>query len=231
MSHSPFPGMDPYLEAPNLWLEVHNNLINIFIEQLSPLLAPKYFARLETKSVNRDDIALEAMAKTNFASTRVTGMSVRCAGTEDLVTIIELLSPIDKYPGKNREQYEKKRFTLLDSFYVHFIEIDLLRYGMPMVYDCKLTNYDYIAMVSRTYQRQINEVWPIRIREPLPVLPVPLQRRGRDVPLDLGKALRTVYERAHYGLRIDYRFPPIPPLEPDDAEWAKNRVKSKLIKC
>jgi hypothetical protein len=199
-------------------------------------LAPKYFAQLETELVNNqiDDIAPKAMTikKTKPAPIRVTSISVRCVGTYDLVTVIELLSPINKYPGKYREQYEKKRFTFLDSFYVHFIDIDLLRHGIRMAYDCKLpkTNYDYIAMVSRTYQRQMCEVWPIGIREPLPVLPVPLQRRGRDVPLDLGKALRTAYERARYELRIDYRFPAIPPLEQEDAEWAKNRVMERVTK-
>lgn len=38
MSRSPFPGMDPYLEAPGLWPDVHTRLINIFAEQLTPLI-------------------------------------------------------------------------------------------------------------------------------------------------------------------------------------------------
>ena len=47
MSTSPFPGMDPYLEAPDLWADVHSRLVNIFAEQLSPQLAPKYLAELD----------------------------------------------------------------------------------------------------------------------------------------------------------------------------------------
>ena len=49
--HSPFPGMDPYLEAPNIWPDVHTRLITIIGEQLTPLLAPKYLAELETQVV------------------------------------------------------------------------------------------------------------------------------------------------------------------------------------
>jgi hypothetical protein len=74
-------------------------------------LAPKYFAQLETELVNNqiDDIAPKLMTikKTKPASIPVTSISVRCVGTDDLVTVIELLSPINKYPGKYREQYEK----------------------------------------------------------------------------------------------------------------------------
>jgi Protein of unknown function (DUF4058) len=50
MSHSPFPGMDPYLEAPSIWPDVHTNLMSIFREQLAPLLAPKYLAELMSAS-------------------------------------------------------------------------------------------------------------------------------------------------------------------------------------
>jgi hypothetical protein len=41
---SPFPGMDPYLEAPGLWPDVHNSLIFAIREQLQPHLSPRYIA-------------------------------------------------------------------------------------------------------------------------------------------------------------------------------------------
>jgi hypothetical protein len=51
MIHSPFPGMDPYLEAPSIWPDVHTTLMCIVGEQLTPQLAPKYLAELETRVV------------------------------------------------------------------------------------------------------------------------------------------------------------------------------------
>jgi hypothetical protein len=51
MIQSPFPGMDPYLEAPAIWSDVHTSLRSIVQEQLTPLLAPKYLAELETQVV------------------------------------------------------------------------------------------------------------------------------------------------------------------------------------
>jgi hypothetical protein len=41
---SPFPGMDPYLEASSLWPDVHHRLISTMAEQLQPLLASRYTA-------------------------------------------------------------------------------------------------------------------------------------------------------------------------------------------
>lgn len=43
---SPFPGMDPYLEAPDLWPDFHNNLAPEIQGQLNPQITPKYVARL-----------------------------------------------------------------------------------------------------------------------------------------------------------------------------------------
>ena len=51
MIHSPFPGMDPSLEAPTIWPDVHTSLMSIFREQLTPRLAPQYLAELETQLV------------------------------------------------------------------------------------------------------------------------------------------------------------------------------------
>jgi hypothetical protein len=45
---------------------------------------------------------------------------------EKLVTVIELLSPVNKRAGSNRPEYLKKRNALFES-HVHLVEIDLLR--------------------------------------------------------------------------------------------------------
>ena len=40
----PFPGMDPYLERPSLWPDVHNSLIYAIREQLQQQISPRYKA-------------------------------------------------------------------------------------------------------------------------------------------------------------------------------------------
>jgi hypothetical protein len=45
---SPFPGMDPYIEMEE-WQEFHVAMITEIWRQLSPLVMPKYFARVERR--------------------------------------------------------------------------------------------------------------------------------------------------------------------------------------
>ena len=47
---SPFPGMDPYLENPGTWPEVHKRLIVEIADSLNPLLLPKYYAAIDERT-------------------------------------------------------------------------------------------------------------------------------------------------------------------------------------
>ena len=42
-----FPGMDPYLEEPALWPDVHHELSSSIRNQIQPLLSPRYIAAIE----------------------------------------------------------------------------------------------------------------------------------------------------------------------------------------
>lgn len=46
---SPFPGMNPYLEQPHLWAEVHARLIVAIADALAPYLRPKYRVAVEQR--------------------------------------------------------------------------------------------------------------------------------------------------------------------------------------
>src|SRR5712692_9172974 len=41
---SPFPGMDPYIERPEIWPDFHDRLITFIQEALQPQLRPRYVA-------------------------------------------------------------------------------------------------------------------------------------------------------------------------------------------
>ena len=46
---SPFPGMDPYLEDPALWPDVHHRLISVSSELLLKQFRPRYFVQIEER--------------------------------------------------------------------------------------------------------------------------------------------------------------------------------------
>lgn len=57
---SPFPGMDPYLEHPELWPALHHLLISGIFRFLSPQLRPKYLVALEVRmyEASEDDLSI-----------------------------------------------------------------------------------------------------------------------------------------------------------------------------
>ena len=45
----PFPGMDPYLEHPGLWADVHHGLIEALRDALAPALRLRYRVAIEQR--------------------------------------------------------------------------------------------------------------------------------------------------------------------------------------
>ncbi|BAZ28616.1 hypothetical protein NIES4074_10500 [Cylindrospermum sp. NIES-4074] len=52
---SPFPGMNPYLEHPELWPEVHSRLIIAIADAIFPYLRPKYRVAVEKRVYQMTD--------------------------------------------------------------------------------------------------------------------------------------------------------------------------------
>jgi len=149
-------------------------------------------------------------------------LEIRDRRDRRLVTVIELLSPTNKYASPDREQYLGKRGRLLASS-THLLEIDLLRGGPRMPFAAPMLACDYYALVSRMEKRPRADFWPIRLREPLPLIPVPLRPPDADAQLDLQAVLHHIYDAARYGQYI-YEEAPQPALRAADETWAQQFI-------
>jgi hypothetical protein len=151
---------------------------------------------------------------------RLHRVEIRTTPQQQLVTVIEILSPVNKRPTHQAYRaYRRKRRDLLHSE-VHLLELDLLRGGERPPLEWPVPAAAYYVVLSRAERRPRVEVWPIQLRDRLPVLPVPLLKPDPNVPLDLGAAVASVYERGAYAQQIDYQQPPPPPsLSSAEAEW------------
>ncbi len=136
-----------------------------------------------------------------------------------LVTAIEMLSPTNKR-GDGRTEYLARRDKFLSSS-THLIELDLLRKGTRVPMRGQLPPMPYFAFVSRAERRPLTGIWPIKLRDFLPPIPVPLLDGDDDVVLDLQSALNSMYDAFGYDLELNYSQPPDIPLLPDDSEWAQ----------
>jgi hypothetical protein len=166
---------------------------------------------------------------------RVT-VEIRDAQGEHLVTSIEILSPINKQADGFLE-YQQRRWLVMDCP-AHLLEIDLLRQGHRPV-SLELVDEEdrplierasYLFFLTRSGRGRKVEIWPLALREPLPVLPVPLLDPDPDVALDLGAALRAIYDEAAYDLSVDYRQPPEPSLAGDEEEWADSLLRERELR-
>jgi len=228
---SPFPGMDPYLEA-DLWTSVHAQLGSEIARQLAPKLRPRYVALAVERFVldQPDEVSIETTSLYPDVGTVTTGstpgvphisIEIRDTKNRRLVTAIEILSPTNK-KGRGRRQYLAKRRRLLMST-SHLMEIDLVRVGQRV--PIPLPPAPYFVLLGRVESQSILEVWPISLREQLPVVPVPLLPGDSDVSLDLQLALTNIYDLCGYDLLVDYTEEAEPPLAPDDRAWADEMLR------
>ena len=148
---------------------------------------------------------------------RIASVEIRDPASNTLVTSIEILSSVNKRePGIT--PYRQKRQRLYNAN-VHLIEIDLLQRGTRPFAHPRLPVVPYLVTLTRAQAKEV-EVWPILLKDALPIIPVPLRSPDVDVPLDLASALRDIYDEAFYNLSIDYREPPPKPvLTDDDLAW------------
>jgi len=154
----PFPGMDPYLESPRHWRNVHESMIPYMRDMLNSSLPSGYVATINERlcvipgdrkiypdlTVIRSVDTAKGRGGTATLATpdsylhiaslldEVPGESYIEIITADsdrrVVTVVELLSPTNKAPGSGHEEYRAKQREALHS-QAHFIEIDLLRAG------------------------------------------------------------------------------------------------------
>jgi hypothetical protein len=258
---SPFPGMDPYLEG-YLWPDVHNALAAKIRQVLTPLIRPRYAARLSiyvvedvspegdigilypdveimrTQHPERPSSSLSSGAQTSSGSVtpaaltipvilpvdiQITSVEIRDTAQNQLITSIEILSPVNKRePGL--QQYRLKRQRLYQAG-VHLLELDLLRRGIRPVTHSTLPEVPYLITLTRAHTGK-TDVWPLRLQDVWPNIPIPLRLPDDDVILNLAQAFTEVYEEAAYDLSIDYhQAPPSPTLSDEDKVWVQKLLE------
>ncbi|NER00286.1 MAG: DUF4058 family protein [Cyanothece sp. SIO2G6] len=239
-----FPGMNPYLENPELWSEVHFGLIGVMARSLNAVITPRYRAAVE-KRVYMDsllvgiaDVAVSqrgtkggttdappmsvtlsepvAVTVPIVEETQERFLEIREVGTGTVVTVVEVLSPKNKRTGVGKEKYDTKRQRVLGSP-AHLVEIDLLRTGEAKPVTGGVTSA-YRILVSRADCRPTAELYPFGLRDPLPRFLFPLRSREEEPVMNLQTILAQVCQEAALDLAIDYSQQPIPPVSPEDFE-------------
>ena len=248
MAFSPiFPGMNPYLESPYRWPEIHHALISEIARAINPYIVPKYRAAIETRVyidsslVGIPDVYIHKRTQQKRVSSSVAvsmkpervAIPMPCEVTEGyleirepltkrVITVIEVLSPANKRTGEGRKKYLSKRETVLSSL-THFIEIDLLRQGeaMPIAGGQPA---DYQILISRADERPSAERYAFNLRDEMPkfLLPLDTEDASMEPMLDIKALLDQVCEDTAVDIDIDYAVQPQPPVSVEEFEWIQS---------
>ena len=268
MIRSPFPGMDPYLEHPLRWPDVHQGLIGCLRAVLNTLLPSGYVANIRERCqivpsgrsiypdvlVKRNPLApTRAFPERGGVATLVAPdppliieelplepkevfIDIRHVGDLNrVVTTIEVLSPINKTPGTERQRLYLQKQQEIVASWTHLLEIDLLRAGQHTVAvsrDSPLlqTPYHYLVCLHRGGEGRRFEVWPNSLSERLPRISIPLEAGVEDITLDLQVVFDRNYEEGAYGFQMDYEQEAIPPLTGEVATWADTLLREKHLR-
>ena len=216
---SPYPGMDPYLESPEVFPDFHHSFIICLREALQASLPVPYVAR----------IGQRLWTESPHDEFREPFIEIHTRGEEGkrLVASIEVISLANKTPGEHgRELYRKKQKELLGSR-VHLVEIDFLRGGehataVPLEAAREACGpFDYHVSVRPFDDLDTFHVYPIRLEDRLPPIAIPLLPGDPPVTLDLQAVFDRCYDAGPYAREVRYGVDAvIPPLDPDWAAWA-----------
>lgn len=210
---SPFPGMNPYLEAPALWSGVHHWLITEMARSLQPQLRPRYFVAVEERvyQVNGDWSALVGIPDD------VVVQSVR-TGTDSDVSRVAVAPPPGQpitvalpMPETIREGYLEVREVGTEAV-ITVIEVLSPTNKRPgegrSQYEAK--RQKVLGSATHLVEIDLLHQW-----EPMPVLYVPIQSRYRILVSRSDRRPKADL----YAFNLPDPIPPFKlPLQADDVE-------------
>ncbi len=255
---SPFPGMDPYLESwiwadfhvtfiTALRSQINQNLpkryianTELFVWREEPptlerqvLAGPDtYVAERGTRTKTRSGTAttIEPPLTTILDRVEKKQRYLRVVDSQErrIVTVLEVVSPANKTTGKTGDAYRLKREEYIGSG-INLVEIDFLRAGIrPPLGDPSPPIEDFYVLVNRASEKPKLGIWPISVRDRLPLIPLPLDGGVKDVVIDLRACLDRAYQEGRYEDQLDYTRPPLLPLREPDATWARELLAPRL---
>jgi hypothetical protein len=145
-------------------------------------------------------------------------LEIRDVATSEVVTVIEVLSPVNKRPGAGRRAYGAKRQLLLASA-TNLVEIDLLRQWAPWLELPPAISSHYRILISASDRRPQASLYAFGLQAAIPPFPLPLAEGDAEPVVNLQGLVGEIYDQSGYDLAINYQADPVPPLEGEDAAW------------
>jgi hypothetical protein len=244
--------MDPYLENPEFWPEVHSRLIIAIADAIAPQLRPKYRVAVEKRiyqMADEDSVLVgipDVVVGRSLTTEKSSNIAVAAPAAKPLIVNIpipeevreaylevrevstgEVVTAIEVLSPKNKRPGEGRKSyqskrEKILSNFTNLVEIDLLRSGEPMPILGEIQS-DYRILVSRSEFRPKAELYAFGLQQNIPAFLLPLRQGDIEPTVDLQVLMQGVYDRAGFDLAIDYSREPIP-LDEDILAFIDNRA-------
>ncbi len=225
---SPFPGMDPYLEADALWPAFHHQLVAGLYQILLPGLVDRYRARVGQRTYVTEMALFTSVVRDQHCEEFI---EVRQRGDGRVVTLIDIVSPANKSSAEGRRAYLTKRAEAKAGG-ASLVEIDLVLQGEPLLDYSRdgLPDWNYAVTVTRSTQPDRYEIYTATLQKRLPRFRLPLASDDRDTVLDLQSAFARCYDQGGFGGQIDYRQDPGVRLTDADRKWVDELLRQAKVR-
>ena len=227
---SPFPGMDPYLEHPDLWGAFQHQLLANLYQVLLPGLVDRYRARVGTRTYTAEMALFTSVVREEHNEEYI---EVRSRADGRLVTLVEVVSPANKTTPAGRAAYLAKRAEAAGQR-AGVVEVDLVLQGKPTLTYSRdgLPEFDYAVTVTRSAAPDRYEIYTATLPKRLPKFKLPLAPDDRDALLDLQAAVGRAYDLGGFAALVDYKCPPPAdvPVPAAHAGWLDATLKQQKLR-
>lgn len=219
---SPFPGMDPYLEDEKFWPSFQHHFVASLYQVLKPVLIntdrmDRYRARVGQRRYVIEVPLFTSVLREEQVEEYI---EIRQRSDGQLVTLIDVPSPVNKTRAAGRDAYLARRRDAQREG-ANLVEIDLVLQGQPLLEYSRdnLPEWNYLVTVVRRHQPERYEIYSSTIRKRLPRFKLPFAPSEHDGVVDLQIAFNWAYESGGFGSQIDYQRPPNYVTNEEDLRW------------
>ena len=257
---SPFPGVDPYLENPEFFPEVHHRLITAIAIAIAPALRPKYRVAIEKRtyfSEPEESLTVAIPDVVVYSTPSVTNPTSSTATLSKSSQPLTVTLPMEE---ETREGYLEIREVETGAVItaIEILSPKNKRTGKGReAYERKRNKVllsathlieidllrggksmpilgtirgDYRILVSREERRPRADLYAFTLREEIPSFPLPLKSEDAAIQVELQTLFSEVYDQAGFDLSIDYTQSPVPALKKEDAAWADTLLREKGLR-
>ncbi len=246
--------MDPYLESPDFWPEVHSRLIVAIADALAPSLHPKYYAAIEKRTyldtpedsilIGIPDVSVAAQRRpsnskfgrettTTLSQPEIVTLPLPEEVSERYIEVREaesaiVITAIEILSPKNKRVGEGRTAYLTKRQRILATQTHLVEIdllrGQAHMPMSTPSRKDYRILVSRSNIRPQAELYGFDVQELIPSFGLPLKSGEVEPTIHLKNILDEIYDRAGFGFRINYQSPVVPALSEENQRWVATRL-------